>query len=202
MRVEIRLLRDVADLPLVRDRILGQRAAVERDRPGARLEQADDDVDGGALAGAVGAEIADDLAALQLKADLVERQQAAVPLRQPSRFEHGVSARWRRNSGRENQNVNRIVATMTSRTTPVSSDERHQIAVVGGGRHRRTGACGSTLAATLAAASAAAIEHTQQHRQPGAQPLTTIVLARSAPMPAHSISRGARPAPRLLASPR
>jgi hypothetical protein len=73
------------------DRILGQRAAVERDRPGARLEQADDDVDGGALAGAVGTEIADDLAALQLKADPVEREQAAVPLGEPSRLEHGVS---------------------------------------------------------------------------------------------------------------
>ncbi len=153
VRVEIRLFRDVADLLLVGERILGQRTAVERDRSRARLEQADDDVDRGALAGAVRAEIADDLAALQLEADLVEREQPAVALRQrlalPAWRSAPVALGTR--AGEPEREHDR--GDDDQQHDAGQQHQRHHVAIVRGRPAPAAAACGSTLAATWRAAT-------------------------------------------------
>ena len=112
MRVEGRLFRDVADAALVGNRIVGEPDARERDVAGARLEQPDDQVDRRALTGSVGPEIADDLAGMEIEADPIEREQAAVPLRQPARLEHCGYRRPRR-LGRPTQRLTTIVIAIS-----------------------------------------------------------------------------------------
>ena len=90
VRVEVRLLRHVADPPLVCRGIVRLADAVEQNRSAARLEQADHHVDGRALAGSVRAQVADHLAAADREADVVDREVATVALRQRSNVEHGL----------------------------------------------------------------------------------------------------------------
>ncbi len=90
MRVEGGLLGDVSDAALVGDRIVGRTDSRERDVAGGRLEQPDDQVDRRALAGSIGPQVADDLTGMEIEAHPIEREQAAIPLRQPARLEHGL----------------------------------------------------------------------------------------------------------------
>src|SRR5712691_2373102 len=111
-----RFLRQIADAearPAIH-RQIGDVLAVELDRPGVGGNEADDDVEAGGLAGAVGAEQADDLAALHRHTDVAQHRAAlkalaetvadepaivgdkarslAGPLARPSR--PGIARRW------------------------------------------------------------------------------------------------------------
>src|SRR5262245_3352716 len=95
MGVQVRLFGDVADSPLTTNRVLGHADAVEMERSGAWLEEADHHVDGRALAGSVRPEVAQDFAAANLEAYLVDREEAAVPAAERPRLKHagpGASA--------------------------------------------------------------------------------------------------------------
>src|SRR5678816_1583742 len=73
----------------VANRVGCDRGPVEPQRARARIDEADDGIDGGALARPVGPEIAEDLAAPDVEVHAVEREEAAVSFRQPAGFEHG-----------------------------------------------------------------------------------------------------------------
>jgi hypothetical protein len=61
MRIEMRLFGHVADAVLELLEILADIAPVKKDAPGIRLDEADDHLDGGAFAGSVGAQVAENL---------------------------------------------------------------------------------------------------------------------------------------------
>src|SRR4029453_1762847 len=86
--VQVRLFGYVADSPLTANRILGHADAVEMEQSGARLEEADDHVDGRALTRSIRPQVAEDFPAADLEADLVDREKAAVPPREPPRLKH------------------------------------------------------------------------------------------------------------------
>ena len=88
--VEVRLLGHVADPAPVGHRIHGHRPAVERHRSRARLQQADDGVDRGALARSVRPQVAENLAAAHLEIHAIEREEGTVSLCQSMGFEHRV----------------------------------------------------------------------------------------------------------------
>ena len=96
VRVEGGLLGHVSDAALVGNRIVGAADSRERDGTGGRLEQPDDQIDRRALAGSIGPQVADDLTGMEIEAHPIEREQAAIPLRQPARLEHGRYRRPRR----------------------------------------------------------------------------------------------------------
>ena len=64
--------------------------AVEEDLAVGGLDQAGEHFDGGALARAVGAQIAEDLAGADDEADIVHHPDAVVSLHQIPHFQHGV----------------------------------------------------------------------------------------------------------------
>ena len=69
------------------DRHVGHRAAVDRDVAGTGTHQADQDVERGGLAGAIGAEQADHLAFADRQRDVLDDHAAAVGLLQVPRFQ-------------------------------------------------------------------------------------------------------------------
>ena len=79
-RHEVALLRDVADAREIALGERGRRAAERFARPARRTQQARDVPQQGRLAAAVPADQADDLAAMQVEADRVERPHATEPL--------------------------------------------------------------------------------------------------------------------------
>src|SRR6185295_17036169 len=68
--------------------VVGLILAVESNRAGARVQEADDHVDGRALARSVRPEISEDFSSVHREADAVNGEQRAVALRQSARFEH------------------------------------------------------------------------------------------------------------------
>ena len=56
------------------------------------LKQAGDDFDGGGFAGAVGADVADDLAGLETEADVLDGGNAAIAFGERFDFKHGVTS--------------------------------------------------------------------------------------------------------------
>ena len=121
MRIERRLLGHVSDEALVGDRIVGSADAAERNLTAARLEQPDDQVDGRALAGSVGSQIADDLARLQLEAHAIECEQAAVPLRESRARGAWADYRRRRRFSRVTQRLRVIVMAINTIVVPITS---------------------------------------------------------------------------------
>jgi hypothetical protein len=88
MRVEVRLLGYVAKPSLVSDWIVGHPDAIEPDRSGTRIDETDDEIDGGALARSVWTEVAEDLAAADLERHAIEREEGSVSFAQSTGFEH------------------------------------------------------------------------------------------------------------------
>ena len=90
VRVEEGLLRHVAHLALVFDRVFVDGHPIQRDVALARLEQAHDQVDRCALARAVRSEVSDDFTGRHVKVDALECQHPAVALGQVCCLQHVV----------------------------------------------------------------------------------------------------------------
>src|SRR5260370_40074348 len=88
MRVEVGLLGDVADARLVGGHVVDDAGAVEEDLSLAGVEQADDHVHGGAVAGAGGDDVAEDFAMLERKADVLHGALAVRAICESANFEH------------------------------------------------------------------------------------------------------------------
>jgi hypothetical protein len=86
--IEVGLLGDVAEAALEALQVAADILAVEEDASAGRLEQAGEHLDGGALAGAVGAEIAQDLARADGEADRVHGGGTDEGLGEIKGFEH------------------------------------------------------------------------------------------------------------------
>ena len=91
VRVEVGLLRHVADAPLEGGEILVHAASAVEDLTFGRLDQPGQHLHRGALAGSVGPEVAEDFAGLHRKADLADGGRVVVILRQRPGFEHSYS---------------------------------------------------------------------------------------------------------------
>ena len=89
--VEDGLLGDVANLRLVSQQIVADVLAVVEHGAARRLQQAGDDGDRRGLARAVGSEDAEDAARGDVEADVPDRGNGRVVLRQAARLEHGLS---------------------------------------------------------------------------------------------------------------
>jgi hypothetical protein len=89
--VEMWLLWNVSDAALVPDGIVRHEPPVEPQRAGAWVDEADDRVDGRALARTVRAQITQDLATTYLEIDAVEREKCTVSLCQSTCFQHGFT---------------------------------------------------------------------------------------------------------------
>src|ERR1017187_8066380 len=89
VRIEVGLLGDVAEAALEAFEIAADVLTVEEDAPTGGLEQSGEHLDGGTLAGAVGAEIAQDLAGADGDADRVHGGRADEGLGEIEGFEHG-----------------------------------------------------------------------------------------------------------------
>ena len=94
--VEHHLLGDVGEVPLGLERLLRDVDPVDACRPGRRLDEVEEEVDRGRLAGAVGAEQTEHLAGLDRERQVVEGDVRIVPLRESCSLEHGftVAAEW------------------------------------------------------------------------------------------------------------
>ena len=86
MVVEIGLFGDVAHAALVGDQVVLDGLAVEEDLAKGHLDEAGDHLHGGGLAGAVGAEIAGDLAGSRGEADVVDGGNAGEVLGDTAKF--------------------------------------------------------------------------------------------------------------------
>ena len=84
----MRLLGDVADAALEGFEIAAHVLAVEKDVARGGLQQTGEHLDGGALPGAVGSEVAENFAGLDLEADAIHRGHASVVLGKLADFEH------------------------------------------------------------------------------------------------------------------
>src|SRR5689334_19249424 len=84
----MRLLGDIAHAALETDPVLPDVAAVKEDLSGGGLDQSGENFDGGALAGAVGPDVAEDLAGMNGEADTIHCRDAVKPLDQATNFEH------------------------------------------------------------------------------------------------------------------
>ena len=85
----MRLFGHVAHALLVGDQVALDRFAVEQDLAGGGVHQAGDHLHGGGLAGAVGAQVAGDLAGTGGKADLIDGGDAEKTFGDVAQFEHG-----------------------------------------------------------------------------------------------------------------
>src|SRR5579863_2190841 len=90
MRIKMRRFGDVAEPALVLDELALNAAAVKENLAARGLKQGGDDVDGSALAGAVGTQVAEDLVRLDGEIDVVDRGDGGVALGQPAGLEHGL----------------------------------------------------------------------------------------------------------------
>jgi hypothetical protein len=70
--VELRLFGDVAEPNLESDGIVNNGLAMEQNLAFARVQKAGDDLYGGAFAGAIWAQLSENLTGANLKADIVE----------------------------------------------------------------------------------------------------------------------------------
>src|SRR2546422_645904 len=93
VRVEVRFFRHIAHLALKADPVLADIVSLEENLSFARLDQSGEDFDGGALARAVGSDVAEDLARPYGEADSIHGRDAIVSLDQIADFEHGL-ATW------------------------------------------------------------------------------------------------------------
>jgi hypothetical protein len=89
----------VADAPLVRHRVVQHRLAIERQRSGARVDQAHYGVHRRALAGSVRTQVAEDLPAPDLEVDAIEGEEPSVAFGQSTSLEHSVTRSFARNHG-------------------------------------------------------------------------------------------------------
>src|SRR5690348_10901133 len=98
VRVEVRLFWHIADAApkgFAGFGIVVDALAIQRDFAGGRLKQANDHFDRGALAGAVGTEIAERFAAMNLEAHMVDDRDTGVTFGQVANFEHGgLDSMW------------------------------------------------------------------------------------------------------------
>ncbi len=93
VRIEVRLFGHVADAALKGFAGFGifvDVVAIQRDFAGRGLQKADYHLDGGALAGAVGAEIAERFASMNHEADMVDDRDAGVTFGQIADFKHDL----------------------------------------------------------------------------------------------------------------
>ena len=95
-RIQVRDLRHIADPPLVLYRVVFDVAALEQDFAFGGFEKTRDHIHCGALAGSVGAQVAEDLVRPQREADVADSRHAPVKFSQIPGFEQGLSsARYR-----------------------------------------------------------------------------------------------------------
>ena len=87
--IEVRFLGDVAEAALEALEVAADVLAVEEDASAGGFEQAGEHLDGGAFAGAVGAEIAQDLAGADGEADAIHGGRSDEGLAEIESFEHG-----------------------------------------------------------------------------------------------------------------
>ena len=90
MGVDVGFFGDVADGGTKSGQVGKDVAAMEEDAAAAGLEQAGEDLDRGGFAGAVGAEIADDLAGMDGEGDVFDGGQAAVAFGDVLELEYGA----------------------------------------------------------------------------------------------------------------
>src|SRR5260370_41236462 len=91
VRIEVRLFGHIADAALkgfAGFGIFADVVAIKRDFSGRGLKEANDHLDCGALAGAVGTEIAERFAAMNHEADMVDDRDARVTFGQVANFGH------------------------------------------------------------------------------------------------------------------
>src|SRR5215203_2636579 len=99
VRVDVGFLRDVADLCLVADEVFLDVPSVEQDVAERRWHQPRQHFHRGRLSRAVRAEVAEDLTRLDSEADLADRGDRAVPLRDAPNFQHGRIRHRKRATG-------------------------------------------------------------------------------------------------------
>ncbi len=87
--VDVGLLGDVAEGGAVGLEIVADALAFEEHLAVGGLEEAGDDLDGGGFAGAVGTDVADDLAGTEAKADVVDGGKATIAFGESFDLEHG-----------------------------------------------------------------------------------------------------------------
>ena len=87
--VEVRLLGHVAHALLVGDEVVLDGLALEEDLAERHFHEAGDHLHGGGFAGAVGAQVAGDLAGAGGEADAVDGGDAGETLGDVAKFEHG-----------------------------------------------------------------------------------------------------------------
>ena len=90
LQVQRRALREIAEARANVQGVVEDVMALHLRHARGGRDEAREDAHGGRLAGAVGTEEADDLAAAHLEADIVERTERAVTLGQPVRVNHHV----------------------------------------------------------------------------------------------------------------
>src|ERR1035437_4680252 len=87
--IDVCLLGDVAKGSAVGRQIVADAVSFEEDEAVVGLEETGDDLDGGRLAGAIGADVADDFARANTEADVFDCGKSAVALGQSFHLEHG-----------------------------------------------------------------------------------------------------------------
>jgi len=90
VRVEMRLFGHVAEALLVADQVVPDGSALEQDFACRRLDERGDHFHSGRFAGAVGPQVAGDLAGARGEADVVYRDDSAEVLRDVAKLEHTV----------------------------------------------------------------------------------------------------------------
>ena len=90
MGVDLGFLGDVAEMGAEGGEVLVDVAAGEEDFAAGGLDEADDHLNGGGFAGAVGPEVAEDVAGGEGEADVFDGGDGTVGFGDVSEFEHGV----------------------------------------------------------------------------------------------------------------
>ena len=130
MRIEVRLLGHVAEAALKCFQVAADIAAVEMDLPGSRLDEAGEHFHSRALAGAVGPEVAEDLARANDEADAVHNGDAAVTLGEKADFQHGgIRHRSEATSSTELDDGRIICACIAAAFYPRSPESRQRPAI-------------------------------------------------------------------------
>src|SRR5262249_46904749 len=87
--IEVRFFRNVAGNRLVPLEVGGDITAVEKDRASRLAQQACEDLDGCAFAGAVRPEQAEHLTRFNVEGDILDGDEGTITLRQPLGLQHG-----------------------------------------------------------------------------------------------------------------
>src|SRR6516162_11562847 len=101
MRIEMRLFRHIAHPGFVRNQIMVDAAAIEKDLSGRDLEQSGDHLDGRGFPGTVGAEIPGHFAGTRSETDVIDCRNPGKTFADVAKFQHVstyIAWRYRRSS--------------------------------------------------------------------------------------------------------